>query len=522
MGESLMSSWSEGYVSDINYTFGYYSELNPNNAIIPFLMAGIALPESISTSQYNACELGFGQGISVNVHAAAGHAKWYATDFNPSQANFARYLSDVTNNGALIADQGFNEFCKRDDLPEFDFIGLHGIWSWISDENRAIVVDFIRRKLKVGGILYISYNTLPGWSAPSPLRHLLLQHHNTMTAHSNSRQQNIKDSIEFVGKVFAQSPHLTQKSPELLSRVERLKNHDPHYVAHEYLNKDWQPMYFADMQKWLESAKLTFACSSNYLDDFHETLYNQEQREFMAGFSEPSFAQTVKDFILNKQFRKDFWVKGTRRLNGYEQKQAWKKLRVLLHTPRKQIEMKASSHLSVDLNVDLFNPILDILQDHKIHSVKDIVEALKDHFNEMDIFTVLAILAGKNNLVVVQSEEAIEQARPHCEAFNRYVLEQSRSSQFSINYLASPITGGAHNLDMVQRWFLLAHIEGLTKKKQLDFAWSLLKENGLFMAEDGKTLEKDEEGKARMEVIYNGFVENQLPQLKCLGIISTN
>ncbi|VEH65673.1 Uncharacterised protein [Rodentibacter pneumotropicus] len=70
-------------------------------------------------------------------------------------------------------------------------------------------------------------------------------------------------------------------------------------------------------------------------------------------------------------------------------------MRVLLHTPRKQIEMKASSHLSVDLNVDLFNPILDILQDHKIHSVKDIVEALKDHFNEMDIFTVLAILAGK-------------------------------------------------------------------------------------------------------------------------------
>lgn len=75
---------------------------------------------------------------------------------------------------------------------------------------------------------------------------------------------------------------------------------------------------------------------------------------------------------------------------------------------------------------------------------------------------------------------------------------------------------------MVQRWFLLAHIEGLTKKEQLDFAWCLLKENDLFMAEDGKTLEKDEEGKARMERIYNGFVENQLPQLKCLGIISTN
>jgi len=44
-------------------------------------------------------------------------------------------------------------------LPDFDYIGLHGIWSWISDENRQVIVDFIRKKLKVGGVLYISYNT---------------------------------------------------------------------------------------------------------------------------------------------------------------------------------------------------------------------------------------------------------------------------------------------------------------------------------------------------------------------------
>ncbi|MBF0752580.1 MULTISPECIES: class I SAM-dependent methyltransferase [unclassified Pasteurella] len=514
-----MSSWSEGYVSDINYTFGYYSELNPNNAVIPFLMAGLALPEAILSGQYHACELGFGQGVSVNAHATAGYAKWYATDFNPSQANFARHLSDIANNGALIADQGFNEFCQRDDLPEFDFIGLHGIWSWISDENRTIVVDFIRRKLKVGGILYISYNTLPGWSAPSPLRHLLLEHHNTMTSTANSRQQNIKDSLEFVEKVFGQSSSLTQSSPQLLSRLGNLKDKDPNYIAHEYLNKDWQPMYFADMQKWLEQAKLTFACSSNYLDDFNETLYNQEQRELMAGFSNLSFSQTVKDFILNKQFRKDFWVKGARRLNSYEQSESWKKLCVLLHTPRQQIEMKASSHLNIDLNEGLFNPVLDILQDHKIHLVREIVETLKERFNEADIFNALAILAGKNNLVVVQSEQAIEQAKPHCIAFNRYVLEQSRSSQFSINYLVSPISGGAHHIDMVQRWFLLAHIEGIAKHKQLDFAWHLLKSNGLFMAKEGKTLQDDSEGKAMMKALYNEFLEKQLPSLKCLGII---
>ena len=49
------------------------------------------------------------------------------------------------------------------DVP--DFVGLHGVWSWISNANRAAVVEFLRRKLKPGGVLYISYNASPGWAA---------------------------------------------------------------------------------------------------------------------------------------------------------------------------------------------------------------------------------------------------------------------------------------------------------------------------------------------------------------------
>ena len=61
-----MTGWSEGYVADIGYTYGYYTELNPLRTQLAMLNAGVAVPE-IKT----ACELGFGQGVSVNVHAAA-------------------------------------------------------------------------------------------------------------------------------------------------------------------------------------------------------------------------------------------------------------------------------------------------------------------------------------------------------------------------------------------------------------------------------------------------------------------
>ena len=52
--------------------------------------------------------------------------------------------------------QSFAEICHRTDLTDFSFIGVHGIWRWISDADRAVLVDFVRRKPRVGGVLYIS------------------------------------------------------------------------------------------------------------------------------------------------------------------------------------------------------------------------------------------------------------------------------------------------------------------------------------------------------------------------------
>jgi hypothetical protein len=145
-------------------TFGYYQELNPLRARLPLIKTGY-----IPTENSINCELGFGQGISTNIHAAASNNSWYANDFMPDQALFAKNLANASGANAYLSDEAFVEFCKRPDLPDFDFIGLHGIWSWINEENRKIIVEFIRRKLKVGGVLYVA-TTQPGWAAMAPFR----------------------------------------------------------------------------------------------------------------------------------------------------------------------------------------------------------------------------------------------------------------------------------------------------------------------------------------------------------------
>ena len=246
-----MSDWNEGYVTDIGYTFGYYAELNPLRTRLALLNAGWAAPDLLTEGP--SCELGMGQGLSVNVHAAASGTPWYATDFNPSQVAFAQELagaSGVGAQGTRLFDEAFVDFCQRTDLPDFSFIGVHGIWSWISDANRAVLVDFVRRKLRVGGVLYISYNTQPGWAAMAPMRDLLTEHAHVMGVPGQGIANRIDASLAFAERLMDTKCHYALANPQVDERLKRLKGVNRNYLAHEYFNRDWQPMSFANVARW--------------------------------------------------------------------------------------------------------------------------------------------------------------------------------------------------------------------------------------------------------------------------------
>src|SRR4051812_32308778 len=71
--------WTAGYVTEIEYTYGYYRELCPGVLRLACLSAGVAPP---SGKALNYLELGYGQGLSLNIHAAANAGVFWGTDFN--------------------------------------------------------------------------------------------------------------------------------------------------------------------------------------------------------------------------------------------------------------------------------------------------------------------------------------------------------------------------------------------------------------------------------------------------------
>lgn len=482
-----MSNWTSGYVSDIDYTFGYYPDLNPTRIQLALLASGY-VPPKITT----ACELGFGQGISVNMHACASQVRWIGTDFNPTQAGFAQELASACHSGAMLYDDSFEAFSKRD-LPEFDYIGLHGIWSWISDENRSVIVDFIQRKLKVGGVLYISYNTLPGWSAFAPIRHLMTQHSQIEGADGAGIVSRINGAIDFAEKLLSVNPAFSRMNPQVSGRIEKLKGLSRQYIAHEYFNAEWEPMYFSDMSQWLSDAKLNYACSANMLESVEALNLTKEQSEFLKDVTDVVFRETTRDFLVNQQFRKDYWIKGARKIDSAKRFTELRSMNFVLTVQPSSISLKISTLAGeANLNESVYKPIISLMSDFKIRSIAEIESALKAQgLSLQKLIQSMVVLVSLGYVHVAQPESEVTQRHASTQALNTHLMSLARSTG-DISFLASPVTGGGHGVPRFHQLFLLARQEGhKTPVQWAEFAWMWLKAQGQSLLKDGQPLKTE-------------------------------
>jgi len=511
-----MSEWTGGYVADIAYTHGYYPELNPQRLKLVFLNAGYAFPEAGT-----ACELGFGQGISTNVHAAASVTHWYGTDFNPTQASFAQELATASGASAQLFDQAFDEFCNRPDLPDFDFIGLHGIWSWVSDANRKVLTDFIRRKLKVGGVVYISYNTQPGWGAMVPMRDLLTEHASVMNAPGSGIVPRIDAALGFAERLKDSGALYFSANPQISDRLEKLKAHNRNYLAHEYFNRDWAPMPFSRMNEWLGSAKLSFACSAHHTDQIAVVNYTPEQQQLLAEIPDRNFRETVRDFMVNRQFRKDYWVRGLRQLTMIERVELLRQQRFVLILPVEKVTMSvAGPRGEATLQEHLYRPILERMADHRPHSLEELQTSFEGTAIDFNVLLqAMMILVGKMVVYPVQDDETIDRATPAATRLNRKLCEQARFSD-EVTVLASPVTGGGITMGRVDKLFVLARNQGASTPEQgARFVINVLKLSGQrILQQDGKVPETPEAEFNEAVRVGTKFEHLLVPILKALHI----
>ena len=507
--------WTSGYVASINYTFGYYPELNPLRLEFALANYGVRAPHV-----RNACELGFGHGVNLGINSINSDVNWYGTDFNPSQALFAKSMAANTENDTKIYDEDFLKFCSRKELPQFEFIVLHGIWSWVSNENRSIILDFLKEKLAIGGVVYISYNTQPGLSSMVPVRDILTRHATHISSAGQNIEKRIDAAIEFSDQLLSVETSFIRANPQVKERLEKIKGQDRRYLAHEYFNTDWYPMGFAEMSDLMDTAKMTFVGSANLLDAIPDINFSAKQKELINSIDDPIYREVVKDLCINQGFRKDYWVKGVDKLSTLERKKTLLRTKVSLMTEVNSVSKVVKGHLGdATLSAKVYDPILSLLKDRESASISEIIEYIDGSASDAAVLEAILVLVARDNIAITAEEELIKKAKPCANKLNNHLVNQAVSND-EVNYLVSPVNLTAVPVNKIERLILLAMKQKCKSPTDIaKYVWNILSDQGHKVIKDGVTLQDPMDNVAQLKDEAALFLENKFELFKNLKII---
>ena len=359
-----MTGWGGGYVTDITYMTGYYRQQSPSVIALGCLLGGVASPLPGPDDPLSYLELGCGQGFGALVLAASNpHWKVTAIDFNPAHIAAARAWAaqaGLDNVSFLEADLAtLAEDPASAQVPEADFVSMHGLWSWVPPAVQSGIVRLLRAKVKPGGAVHVSYNALPAWGGALGMQRVMRDCGRRLGSRSDRQAE---EGLKLVQELQKADALQIIRLPWVNSLVERMATLPVQYLAHEYMNDAWTPCFHSDVTSAFAAAKLEWVGSVNLVENFPELTLTEEQRAVAQRFDDPLLRELVKDMCLDRSLRHDVYVRGARRMNPAARDTALKDVRLALNIGPEEMPFEADMPAGrAALNRAFYGPITEAM-----------------------------------------------------------------------------------------------------------------------------------------------------------------
>lgn len=491
----------DGYVANVAFESNYRPEQSPT---LLRLIAGGAIPAG---RKLRYLDLGFGMGTTLNVHAAACPGEYWGCDINPLHVAAADELARRSGTGVRVLQTSFAGLLERGDLPAFDIVVAHGVWSWVSEANRAVIVRLLQRHLAPGGLFCLNSLALPRAAENLPFQRL-------MRLHKRRAETSNSGDLSASGLAFAsllQRMGAVYFAPESDSGrlLELAQRSDPSCVVHEYLNENWHPALFADTAAALGVAGLRFAGSADPLNNYEELRYTARQRAVLDAIDDPVLRETSKDFLRPKWQRFDVFVKDEGGARPKHPRIA-RETRFVLGVPAAVAlnDEHPAADGAIRFDVSPIREIVVTLADrgHRSRSFGELVDAAGSGGGEDAVARALMLLIDHDAVHPVHDPAPAREAIEACARLNGEIVRRARTGD-EITVLASPVAGHGVTLSRVQRLCLLAVADGARSVE----AWARFVQAAL--QADGVALTAPEVLKQVL------LFEASLPALVALGLV---
>jgi SAM-dependent methyltransferase len=515
-----MAGWNDGYVTDVVYTHASYREATPIWLATAALLLGSRPPDLSQTFRY--ADLGCGHGLTATIVAATcPHAEVWGFDFNPAHIENARRLAAAAGLTNLhFQEASFAELAARrqSDLGAFDFIVSHGVMSWISAENRARLVQIIGAWLRPGGLAYLSYNVTTGWAGMVPVRALMRL---LMQAGRERSDRAAAGTLDYLDLLKEAGANYLSANPMAGQRLAEMRKQDARYLAHEFLNADWQPLMFAEVAEAMEAVKCSYIGSATLAENVDAVSVPPGMAGLVAQATSPMLRETLRDFGLAKGFRRDIYRRGLLPMPVAEQVKMLDEIKLVWTGRQPEDPIKLATPLGeVQGLPEIYAPLMAMLVggDRTVGAIRQDPTFSKRPVTE--VMQAVVLLMSSFYAQPALPEAVQSRARACTDRLNAAIGEINANGG-DIARLAAAAMGteiGADPLETLVIREKLAgrpmQIDGLT-----DRVLAVLMHAGRSVQRDGKPVGDVDQARAILRGSLQGIVAQRLPLLERLGVI---
>lgn len=256
-------------------------------------------------------EIGCGSGLNLIAQASRlPQANFVGLDIDAGQIEKANaykeelQLSNCNFHNMSVEEAEFSE--------SFDYIICHGLFAWVPQKTQQAIIALCHQYCAENGVIYISYNALPGWFLRGVISDHLRRADNAQ-APIELRISNARGLLDEMRNELGFDVG-TEDQERVKRELENCSAHSDAFVMHELLNPATRGFHFRQFMALLEEAGFQYLAEAlpgrmrewRY-DEMSEEIDLAEVRNKNASLVEK---EQQMDHLFPQSFRGTLLVKG--------------------------------------------------------------------------------------------------------------------------------------------------------------------------------------------------------------------
>src|SRR5579885_1512125 len=258
------------------------------------------------------CELHCGSAVTATLLAASNPpGDFHVIDARGPMIRSGRSLAEDGDVRNITFHEMGIEPALDHTFPGFDYIVANGTYTWVPLRERALILAFVRKFLKPGGALYLSYNARPGWNKFDPFRRIFRE---ALRGHSVDVREGLRIAREIYAQFHAsRAPEILGAGapPPMLSFLDELP---PEVLVADYANDYAEPLYVTEVAADFASIDCVLAGSADMAESLPALMTHEPYKSLLPRFPTMPGRELAKDFLRDTALRRDVFVRGGKRI----------------------------------------------------------------------------------------------------------------------------------------------------------------------------------------------------------------